>query len=244
MLLNSAQHIMPARINTGTYQNAAFWSHISATMSFFLNICGAPTNAPRAGKVIIQGVMNCVRLTPKLPMPACIPIVVPWSRLGKKRLDDGMKDEKSPPPMPHRNAIIIKPVKEVSGFITAYPSHTIGMSFKKVATVIVLLVPKMGMRKEWINRNVPPASPGMAAIQKSCIVVNLKPMAGSRITTALITNHVAKESISENVVMESVRHASPLPSSFQNCGFSGSHFSNHVFKISPPFPPGIRAYKN
>jgi predicted glutamine amidotransferase len=48
------------------------------------------------------------------------------------------------------------------------------------------------------------------------MVVNLNPMAGILTTTALITNHVANENISENVVKAHVRHATALPVSFQN----------------------------
>jgi hypothetical protein len=58
------------------------------------------------------------------------------------------------------------------------------------------------------------------------MVVNLKPMAGIRTTTALMTNHVANENIIENVVSQHVRHAIALPVSFQNCSFSGSHLGN------------------
>ena len=70
------------------------------------------------------------------------------------------------------------------------------------------------------------SEPGIAASQKSSIVVNLKPMAGSLTTTALMTNHVANEKIRLNVVTAHVRHAMLLPVSRQNCSFSGSHFGN------------------
>src|SRR3989338_3393293 len=93
-----------------------------------------------------------------------------------------------------------------------------------VVTLTTGLVPNTGMKKEYKSLNVPEPSPGRAASQKSCMVLNLKPMAGSLTTTALMTNHVANEKISENVVMPHVRHAIPLPVSRQNCSFSGSHF--------------------
>ena len=71
---------------------------------------------------------------------------------------------------------------------------------------------------------MPEASPGIAASQNSSLVVNLKPMAGMRTTTALITNQVANEKISENVVTPQVRQASALPVSFQKTGSSGFQF--------------------
>jgi hypothetical protein len=95
-----------------------------------------------------------------------------------------------------------------------------------VAMLTTGLVPSTGIKKEWISLNVPDASPGIAASQNNSMVVNLKPMAGSLTTTALMTNQVANENISENVVMPHVRHAIALPVSFQNCGSSGSHLGN------------------
>jgi len=68
------------------------------------------------------------------------------------------------------------------------------------------------------------ARPGIAASQNSSVVVNLKPIAGMRTTTALITNQVAKEKISEKVVTAQVRQASAEPVSFQNVGSSGFQF--------------------
>src|SRR3990170_3289296 len=100
------------------------------------------------------------------------------------------------------------------------------MSLMMVAMLTTGLVPRMGMKNECINLNIPEAKPGIAASQKSSMVVNLKPMFGSLTTTALMTNHVANENISENVVIPHVRHAIALPVSFQNCGFSGSHLGN------------------
>src|SRR3989338_1579342 len=88
------------------------------------------------------------------------------------------------------------------------------------------LVPSTGIKLECISSKMPDASPGIAASQKSSMVVNLKPMAGILTTTALMTNHVANENISENVVKAQVRHAIVLPVSFQNCGSSGSHLGN------------------
>src|SRR3972149_12032084 len=80
-------------------------------------------------------------------------------------------------------------------------------------------------------RRVPPASPGIAASQKSCMVSNLKPMKGRRTTTAEITNHVANEKISDHVVIHSTRHEIFFPSVFQKTSFSGSHFLSHVVAI-------------
>src|SRR3989344_4692873 len=94
------------------------------------------------------------------------------------------------------------------------------------------LVPSTGIKLECISRKMPDASPGIAASQKSSMTVNLKPMAGILTTTALMTNHVANENISENVVKAHVRHAIALPVSFQNCGSSGSHLGNlDIIKI-------------
>ena len=44
---------------------------------------------------------------------------------------------------------------------------------------------------------MPDENPGIAASQKSPMVGNLKPMEGILTTTALMTNHVANENISE-----------------------------------------------
>jgi hypothetical protein len=82
------------------------------------------------------------------------------------------------------------------------------------------------MKFACISLNMPDASPGIAASQNSSMVVNLKPMAGILTTTALMTNHVANENISENVVIPQVRQAIALPVSFQNFGSSGSHLGN------------------
>src|SRR3990170_483842 len=198
----------------------------SKTGVAFVNNCGPP-NAPNREKPIIHGVTNCTKLTPKFPMPACSPIAVPCSLLGKNRLDDGMYDEKSPPPNPQRNDMIRKCRNGVSGFCTANPSQTMGMILIKVAIVNIVLVPNIGIRNACTVRIAPPDRPGIAASQKSCIVSNLKPMAGKRTTTALITNHVANDATRLNVVTHSVPHARPLPSDFQNCWSSGSHLFNH-----------------
>ncbi len=85
-------------------------------------------------------------------------------------------------------------------------------------------VPSTGMKLAWIRRRMPEARPGIAASQNSSVVVNLKPIAGMRTTTALITNHVANEKISEKVVTPQVRQASALPVSRQNFGSSGVQF--------------------
>src|SRR3989344_7521628 len=94
------------------------------------------------------------------------------------------------------------------------------------------LVPSTGRRLEYTSRKVPDASQGIPASQKSSMVVKLKPIAGILTTTALMTNQVANENISENVVKAHVRHAIALPVSFQNCGSSGSHLGNlDIIKI-------------
>jgi len=101
-----------------------------------------------------------------------------------------------------------------------------GTSLMMVEMLTTGLVPSTGIKLECISRKMPDENPGIAAIQKYSIVVKLKPMAGIRTTTALMTNHVANENISENVVKAHVRHATALPVSFQNCGSSGSHLGN------------------
>src|SRR4030065_2628459 len=119
------------------------------------------------------------------------------------------------------------------------------MSLMMVAMLTTGLVPRMGMKNECINLNIPDASPGIAASQKSSMVVNLKPMLGSLTTTALMTNHVANENISDNVVIPHVRHAIPLPVSRQNCSFSGSHLVNFAisdFSFSNSFLPRESLY--
>jgi hypothetical protein len=68
---------------------------------------------------------------------------------------------------------------------------------------------------------VPPASPGIAASQNNCISVNLNPMAGSLTATALMTNHVANDRISEKVVIQRVFQAIFFPVFFQNPASSG-----------------------
>jgi hypothetical protein len=160
-------------------------------------------------------------------------MAVPCSLFGKKTLVEGMKDEKSPPPKPQRNDIIRKCKNGVSRFCTANPNHTMGMSFIKVAIVSTRLVPNKGIRNACTVRMAPPERPGMAAIQNNCIVSNLNPMLGRRTTTALMTNHVANEKNRPNVVTPSVPHARPLPSDFQNSGFSGSHLFNQDDIYSP-----------
>jgi len=73
----------------------------------------------------------------------------------------------------------------------------------------------------WIRRSVPPARPGIAVSQNSSVSENLNPIPGNRTTTALITNHVANDRISENVVIHSVRHAIGLPVFSQKSASSG-----------------------
>src|SRR3989304_5373277 len=79
-----------------------------------------------------------------------------------------------------------------------------------------------------MRRNVPPANPGIAVSEKSCMVSNLNPIFGRRTATALITNHVANENMSENVVIHKVMLACLLPSDFQKLLSSGVHFVSHV----------------
>ena len=93
-----------------------------------------------------------------------------------------------------------------------------------VAMLMTGRVPSKGMKLEWIRRKMPDARPGMAASQNSSDVVNLKPMAGIRTTTALMTNQVANEKMSEKVVTPQVRQASALPCSRQKVGSSGFQF--------------------
>src|SRR3990172_9187445 len=114
----------------------------------------------------------------------------------------------------------------------AKPSQIMGMTLMMVDMLTTGRVPSTGMKFECISRKMPDASPGIAASQNSSMVVNLNPMAGILTTTALMTNHVANENISENVVTPQVRHAIALPVSFQNCRSSGSHLGNlDIIKI-------------
>src|SRR3990172_9080743 len=83
-------------------------------------------------------------------------------------------------------------------------------------------------------RSVPTARPGMAPSQKSCAVVNWKPIWGRRTTTALIKNHVLKERTRHSVVIVRVRQAIWLPSFFQNEWSSGVHVLIHV--VAPLMP--------
>jgi hypothetical protein len=78
----------------------------------------------------------------------------------------------------------------------------------------------------------------MAASQNSSLVVNLKPMAGMRTTTALITNQVANEKINEKVVTPQVRQASALPCSRQKVGSSGFQFCIFDMWLSFLVSPG------
>ena len=70
-------------------------------------------------------------------------------------------------------------------------------------------------------RNVPPARPGMAASQKSCEVVSLKPTAGSRTTSAETTNQTMNARVRLAVVMASVRQARRFPVAFPEAGILG-----------------------
>src|SRR3972149_6826919 len=151
-------------------------------------------------------------------------------------LVEGMYAEKSPPPRPLRKPIIMNVDQDVLRSCTAKPSQIIGNILMMVVMLTTGLVPKIGMKKEYINLNMPDANPGMAASQKSSMVVNLNPIAGRRTTTALMTNHVANEKRRENVVTPHVRHAIALPVSFQNCGSSGSHLGNLAIASHSFFP--------
>ena len=68
---------------------------------------------------------------------------------------------------------------------------------------------------------LPPASPGIAASQKSCEVVRSKPIAGSRTTSAETTNQTMNAMIRFSVVIVSVRHARRLPAVSQKPASSG-----------------------
>src|SRR3990172_5084266 len=103
-----------------------------------------------------------------------------------------------------------------------------GISFRSVASVTTCRVPKIGMRNVCRILSVPPARPGIAVSQNNCIVSNLKPTPGSRTTTALIMNQVAKDSIKVSDVIVSVLQAIFAPISFQNPAFSGSQRSIQV----------------
>src|SRR3989304_4327560 len=76
---------------SGIQKKAAFWSQIDLPLS-------VGWAAPIIANPMIQGVMNWTALTPKLPIPAWMPSAVPWSRFGKKRLGEGMNEEKVAPP--------------------------------------------------------------------------------------------------------------------------------------------------
>ena len=68
----------------------------------------------------------------------------------------------------------------------------------------------------WTILRVPPARPGIAASQKSCAVVNLKPIPGSRTTSALIRNQTMNAMIRFAVVIPSAvaSMANPGPHGF------------------------------
>ena len=69
--------------------------------------------------------------------------------------------------------------------------------------------------------NVPPASPGSAASQKSCELERLKPTPGRRTTSADTRNQTMNASVRLAVVMTSVRQASVLPVASQKLASSG-----------------------
>ncbi len=74
---------------------------------------------------------------------------------------------------------------------------------------------------------MPPASPGIAVSQKSCVVEKSKPILSRRTTRALTTNQTMNAIMRFAVVIVSVRQAIALPVSSQNVGSSGSHRSSH-----------------
>ena len=82
----------------------------------FLNWLGCAIGAARheavADAAMISGAMNLVSEEPALPAPK-MPIAVPCSLFGKKMLVDGMYDEKSPPPMPHKKPMTMNVAQEV-----------------------------------------------------------------------------------------------------------------------------------
>jgi hypothetical protein len=77
-------------------------------------------------------------------------------------------------------------------------------------------------------RRVPPASPGIAASQNNCSLVNVNPIPGSFVTIALIMNHVANDSVKVIVVTQSVRHPIRFPVFSQKVASSGFQVSIHV----------------
>src|SRR3989338_2460005 len=99
----------------GMYQNTAFCSQTGFVTAPFVKVCEEPVAAAREATVMIHGVTNWVRLTPKLPMPAWMPRAVPCKRFGKKSEVEGMKEEKSPPPMPVKRASTMKTQNGVEG---------------------------------------------------------------------------------------------------------------------------------
>ncbi len=92
---------------------------VPLTESALVKTCGPPAIVPSAAKPMIQGATNWTIETPKFPRPAWTPIAVPCRRFGKKMLVEGMKDEKSPPPMPHRKPMTMKVAHEVFRSCTA-----------------------------------------------------------------------------------------------------------------------------
>ena len=127
----------------------------------------SPTRLPNTARPIIQGVTNCTRLTPKLPMPAWIASAVPCSRFGKNRLVEGMKDEKLPPPRPAMKASSISTQYGVAVFCTATAQPARGTSREAVDSATTCRVPKSGVKNMWSSRSVPPARPGIAVSQNS-----------------------------------------------------------------------------
>ena len=102
-------------LTTTSFTTPASLVTVSAPLigSALVKTCGPPAIAPSAAKPMIQGATNCTMETPKLPRPAWMPIAVPCSRFGKKIDVDGMNDEKSPPPIPHRKPITMNVHQDV-----------------------------------------------------------------------------------------------------------------------------------
>lgn len=85
----------------------------------------------------------------------------------------------------------------------------------------IFRVPMMGGRIIHRMRSAPPDNPGIAAIQYSWSLLNAKPIALSLPTRALGRNHAMKHMVRANVVIDSVRQASPLFQLASSLGFQG-----------------------
>ena len=199
----------------GTKTIAALWTKIS--LPAWVR-CGAIKVMPSNPNPIIHGPRNWMREIPKLPMPACKPNAVPDRRLGKKYPVEGMKPEKTPPPMPQINDNVSKAQYGVLVFWTAKNHPTMGMMNSSEGMVTSLRVPMMGGRNVKIRRKNPQASPGIAVNQYSWLFDREKPMSLSRGAIAETRYHVQKPIMRENVEIHRVRHAMPESQFFSSSG--------------------------